>query len=63
MIENIKDLSEDIAAKEAVEELFSPIMQEEILREWEKVKDRAPGIDNDRIAYIKFVDKLVQETV
>ena len=38
-IENIKDPREDTAAKVAAEELSSPITQEEILREWEKVKD------------------------
>ena len=62
-IENIKDLREDITAKEAAEALSSPITQEEILREWEKVKDGAPGIDNVRISCIKLAGKTVQETV
>ena len=62
-IENIKDLREDTAAKVAAEELSSPITQEEILREWGKVKDGAPGIDNVRISYIRFAGKTTQEAV
>ena len=62
-VESIRDLREDIAAKNAAEELSSPITQEEILREWEKVKDGAPGIDNVRISYIKLAGKTVQEIV
>ena len=62
-IENIKDLRENTAAKVAAEELSSPITQEEILREWGKVKDGAPGIDNVRISYVRLAGKTTQEAV
>ena len=56
-------MREDISAKVAAEELSSPITQEEILREWGKVKDGAPGIDNARMSYLKLTGKTTQEAV
>ena len=41
---SFKDLRDDITEKDAAEEFISPITQEEIPREWEKVKDETPGI-------------------
>ena len=62
-IENIEDLRENTAAKVAAEELSSPVTQEEILREWGKVKDGGPGIDNVRVSYIRLAGKTTQEAV
>ena len=51
------------AARVEADKLNSPITHTEILEEWSKVKDGAPGLDNVRIMYIKHASTTTQQAV
>ena len=61
-IERIVDMKDSEVAKKA-DKLNSPITQDEILREWSKVNDGAPGLDNVRITYVRQASTTTQKAI
>ena len=62
-IERIVDMKDSEVAKKEADKLNSPITQDEILREWSKVNDGAPGLDNVRIAYVRQASTTTQKAI
>ena len=62
-IERIIDMKDNEVAKKEADKLNSPITQDEILREWSKVNDGAPGLDNVRVTYIKQASTTTQRAI
>ena len=60
MIEKTKDMRDNETARIEADKLNSTIAQKEIFKEWAKVKDRAPGLDNVIITYIEEVNMTTQ---
>ena len=52
----------EVANKEA-DKLNSPITQYEILREWSKVNDGAPGLENVQISYVRQSSTTTQKAI
>ena len=62
-IERIVDMKDSEVAKKQADKLNSPITQDEILREWSKVNDGAPGLDNVRITYVRQASTTTQKAI
>ena len=62
-IERIVDMKDSEVAKKEADKLNSPITQDEILREWSKVNDGAPGLDNVRITYVRQASTTTQKAI
>jgi hypothetical protein len=58
----VEELPEEMEEekRQACEDLGQPITDEEVMREWRKVKDGAPGEDGVRMAFIKKADAATQ---
>ena len=62
-MEKITEMRDSEAARIEVDKLHSPITHREILKEWSKIKDGAPGLDNLRITHIKYASTTHQQAV